>query len=178
MNWGPVKVINDDILQPGHTVPHHQHKNYDILGYLVDGELEHCDSLGNTVRATSPQVQHMWCGRSIWHTEQCVSTRPARYLQIWITPPSGYEQTPPQYRLVERDINYSPLPIMLKNTELSISAGVINGTHTFTLDSAYMYVVSGTVVCGDTTLGEGDGAEFRNYTLTAHYDAHIILFKR
>ena len=46
MNWGPVKVINDDILEPGYTVPNHQHKHYDILGYLVEGALEHCDSNG------------------------------------------------------------------------------------------------------------------------------------
>ena len=62
---------------------------------MVAGELEHTDSLGNKNRAVSGQIQHMWCGRSLWHTEACVSNVPARYLQIWITPKQQYLNSSP-----------------------------------------------------------------------------------
>ena len=67
MNWNCVKVINDDTQQPGGMVPNHEHKNYDILGYVVEGELEHTDSLGNVNRARARQNvvsaihQHVIC---------------------------------------------------------------------------------------------------------------------
>lgn len=181
MNWGPVKVINDDILQPQHTVPNHQHKNYDILGYLVEGELEHRDSLGNVVRASHPQIQHMWCGRSIWHTESCVSTTPARYLQIWITPKDEHRDTKPYYECITKSPEFSTIPINYCQ-DITIRAGILTGQHTHTINSAYLYVVSGTVSFAngvDTlTLVEGDGCEIHNQEFTADYNAHILLFQR
>ena len=59
MNWGSLKVINDDTQQPGGCVPTHEHKNYDIFGYIVSGTLKHTDSLGNNVVAQAGQIQHI-----------------------------------------------------------------------------------------------------------------------
>jgi redox-sensitive bicupin YhaK (pirin superfamily) len=176
MNWGNLKVINDDIQQPGNMVPNHEHRNYDILGYMVEGELEHKDSLGNVVRAVPGQVQHMWCGSSIWHTEAAVSTTPARYLQLWITPKDEYRDTDPFYEIIAKDPNiYGPIAVALKQ-DITINAGWLRGTHILNTSRGYLYVVEGTVQGADFTLNEGDGAEL-NADITADFNAHILLFQ-
>jgi len=177
INWGNLKVINDDVQQPGNMVPNHEHCNYDILGYLVEGELEHKDSLGNVQRACPGQIQHMWCGSSIWHTEASVGTVPARYLQLWITPKDSLKNTDPYYEIIEKDPNtYGPIAVNLQQ-DMNINAGMITGTRTLNIrNGAYIYIVSGTVRGNNFTLNEGDGAELYS-DLTADFDAHIILFE-
>jgi redox-sensitive bicupin YhaK (pirin superfamily) len=175
-NWGSLRVINDDLQQPGNMVPNHEHRNYDILSYVVEGELEHRDSLGNTVRARLGKIQHMWCGRSIWHTEASVGTVPARYLQIWITPRVTLRDTDPYYEIIDKDPGvFGPVDIDLKQ-KMRIQAGWLAGTHTLNISNAYIYVVCGTVTGKDFKLTEGDGAELLS-DLTANFDAHIILFE-
>ena len=174
MSWGNLKVINDDLQQPGNRVPNHEHKNYDILGYMVEGELEHTDSLGNVSRARPGQIQHMWCGSSIWHTEASVGTVPARYLQILITPKQEYYNTDPYYEIVDKDTHFGDLGIELKQT-MRIRGGVLD--HAVTATTAYLYVVTGTCQIDGVVLGEGDGAELNNETIWPVDDPHIILFE-
>ena len=176
MNWGNLKVINDDILQPGHMVPKHEHKNFDILGYLIEGKLEHWDTCGNLNTAEPGEIQHMWCGRSIWHTERCISTTPARYLQIWITPEQQYFNTEPFYEIAVKSLDYGPIPIQFRQN-ISINAGNIAGNHTINTTNAYLYIVSGTVRGDDFTLEEGDGA-YLTEPITAEFAAHILLFEQ
>jgi len=174
--WGNLRVINDDVQQPGNCVPNHEHRNYDILSYVVEGELEHQDNLGNTVRARPGQIQHMWCGKSMWHTEASVGNVPARYLQIWITPQVTLRDTEPYYKIVKKNPNvYGPITVDLKQ-DMRITAGVLTGTHTLNTSNAYIYVISGTVKGSNFTLCEGDGAELDS-DLTANFNAHIILFE-
>ena len=176
MNWGNLRVINDDVQQPGNMVPNHEHRNFDILGYMVEGELEHTDSLGNTARARPGQIQHMWCGSSIWHTEAAVSTTPARYLQLWITPKPELQNTEPYYEIIEKDPNtYGPIAVDLKQ-DLRISAGWLKAQTTLPVSNAYIYIIEGTVKGTDFMLNEGDGAEL-DANLTAEFNAHILLFE-
>ena len=175
-NWGNLKVINDDVQQSGNMVPNHEHRNFDILSYVVAGELEHKDSLGNTARATPGQIQHMWCGKSIWHTEASVGTTPARYLQLWIEPKKELRNTAPYYEIVKKDPDvYGPILVDLQQ-DMTIHAGWIRGSTTLNISRAYLYVVKGTLQGTDFTLNEGDGAEL-DCDLTADFDAHIVLFE-
>jgi len=176
MNWGNLKVINDDLQQPGNMVPNHEHRNFDILGYLVEGELEHKDSLGNVQRARPGQIQHMWCGKSIWHTEASVGSVPARYLQLWITPKDSLKDSNPYYEIIEKDPDtYGIIPVTLQQ-DMTISAGWIRNNTTIKTSNAYLYVVEGTVQGNNFDLQEGDGAELDS-DLTASFNAHIILFE-
>lgn len=177
MSYGNLKVINDDLQQPDNMVPLHQHLNYDILGYMISGTLEHTDSLGNRQIAVPGQVQHMWCGSGIWHTEACISAIPARYIQIWITPKEEYKDTTPCYELIEKDMtSYGLIPVSLKQ-DMKIHAGQLNGDKTINIvRTAYVYVVSGEINGTDFTLKEGDGAELDS-DLIANFDAHILLFE-
>jgi hypothetical protein len=174
MNWGNLKVINDDRQQPGNIVSNHEHKNYDILGYLVEGELEHTDSLGNVNRAVPGQIQHMWCGSSIWHTEASVGTVPARYLQIWITPKQEHLNTAPYYEVTDKSPEFGDLGIVLKQ-DMRIRGGIL--TEPVTATVGYLYVVSGTCSVNGITLTEGDGAELDNETVIPVDAAHILLFE-
>jgi len=176
-NWGSLRVINDDVQQPGNMVPNHEHRNYDILSYVVAGELEHRDSLGNTVRARPGQIQHMWCGRSIWHTEASVGIEPARYLQIWITPSVTLRDSDPYYEIIDKDSSvFGPVNIGLKQ-RMRIQAGWLTGIHTLNISNAYIYVVEGVITGTDFKLEEGDGAEL-NSDLIANFNAHILMFER
>ena len=174
MSWGNVKVINDDVQLPGNQVPNHEHKNYDILGYMVEGELEHKDSLGNVSRAQPGQIQHMWCGKSIWHTEASVGTVPARYLQLWITPRLEYFDTNPYYEIVNKDPKFGDLGIELKQS-MRIRGGIL--AELVTSQTAYLYVVAGTCYINGIRLAEGDGAELANETIVPGDNPHIILFE-
>ena len=175
MNWGNIKVINDDILQPNKMVPKHEHKNYDILGYLVEGELEHWDTLGNIRRAKPGQIQHMWCGSSIWHTEKCVSETPARYLQIWITPTQ--KNTTPYYEIYEKGPGFEQLNIDIKQ-KIKIFGGELQESRNILLNKeAYFYVVKGTAIGKDFSLSEGDGAELDPGLFSADFNGHFLLFE-
>ena len=172
MNYGPIKVINDDTQQPGGFVPNHEHKNYDIISYVVEGELEHTDSLGNVSRARAGQIQRMWAGSSIWHTEACVGDTPARYLQIWITP--NETNTPAEYQLYDRSAEFAPLPFQVKQ-DITIRAGML--TEPVTTKNGYVYVVDGSCEIAGHTLTIGDGAEVDTDKISPLDKCHIILFE-
>lgn len=175
MNWHCVKVINDDTQQPGGMVPNHEHKNYDILGYVVEGELEHTDSLGNVTRARAGQIQHMWCGSSIWHTERCIGNTPARYLQLWITPKQQHFNTPPAYQIINKGPEFGIIAVDFKQN-ITVKGGIL--TEKYQIHNAYLYVVSGSCVVNGVTLQQGDGAELYNSTDIDPIDSpHILTFE-
>lgn len=178
-NWKSLRVINDDCQQPGNMVPKHRHDAFDILGYMVSGELEHWDSCGNLSRAQAGQIQHMHCGSGIWHTEASVGIAPARYIQIWVINPVFTEavKEAPYYELLDKGPEFSKIPIEFKSG-MEIWAGVIDGHETITVESAYVYVVSGSFDIGGMGLSECDGAELSG-DLTAEFtDCHMLLFKQ
>ena len=175
MNWRSLKVINDDILQPGYMVPKHEHRNYNIFGYMVEGRLEHWDTEGNRVVASPGQIQHMWCGRSIWHTEKCISETPARYLQIWLTPNRNLD-TKPYYEQYHKGPEFGPISIDI-NSDLKISGGLLSSS--YTTSASYIYVVSGSCSVAGIMLNEGDGGSITSPTEIIPVDnPHIILFEQ
>lgn len=173
MNWNCVKVINDDTQQPGGMVPNHEHKNYDILGYVVEGELEHTDSLGNVTRAKAGQIQHMWCGKSIWHTEKCIGDTPARYLQLWITPNRNLNSTP-SYQVIDKGPEFSTIPVEF-NQDITVKGGILSTE--YATQKSYLYVVSGSCTINGQTLSQGDGAELYNETIIPIGSPHLLLFE-
>ena len=140
MNWGPLRTINDDRAEPGFSTPWHPHYNLDILGYVISGTVHHVDNLGNDVTANPGQVQHMWCGSEIQHSEANDSSETNRYLQIWIKPESGADPNP-YYELVDRDPYYAPLPMAFKNTHIQVSGGLLRDS--IQLTNSYLLVLEG-----------------------------------
>jgi redox-sensitive bicupin YhaK (pirin superfamily) len=190
MNWGVLEVINDDILQPGHTVPKHEHKNMEILGYIVNGPCHHWDSLGNKCLAESGSVQRMSSGSSIWHTESNQTDQPIRYLQLWIRPsvtntPAEYTQ---QHFSREQKLNTFCLiaskvgPIVIKQ-QAQVWAGIFTEDYVQRLDPQrryYLYLVLGSATVNDIDINEGDGIAIEKsdgISVTKSNNAEILLFE-
>jgi redox-sensitive bicupin YhaK (pirin superfamily) len=100
VNWGPLRVFNDDVVQPGGGFGMHPHKDMEIITYVLAGELEHRDTLGHREVVQSGEVQVMSAGKGIVHAERNPSrTDPVHLLQIWVIPRTRggeprYEQRP------------------------------------------------------------------------------------
>ena len=176
LNWGPIMTINDDRADPGFITRHHEHKNLDILSYVVRGQVHHKDNLGNELQALPGQVQHMSCGQGIWHTEGNISNETNRYLQIWITPNQLLPNWNPEYRLITRDPKFSKLPLELKNTRIEVWAGNLHGD--YLVDSwSYLLVLEGACSVGDFNLEEGDAIDITEMSEVKSNGAHLLLFK-
>jgi quercetin 2,3-dioxygenase len=87
LNWSALRVFNDDVIQPGGVFDFHPHKDMEIVSYIVSGELEHRDRLGNRHVNRAGEVQVMSAGKGIVHAESNPSkTEPMRLIQLWILP--------------------------------------------------------------------------------------------
>ena len=82
-----LRVINDDVVAPGHGFPQHPHRNMEIVTYVISGDLTHEDSMGHAKTVGAGGVQYMSAGSGLTHSEFNASkTKPVHFLQIWITP--------------------------------------------------------------------------------------------
>ncbi len=87
MNFGALRVLNDDVIGPGTGFGRHRHNNMEIISIPLEGDLEHKDSMGNVAVIKQGDVQVMSAGSGIYHSEfNDNADREAKFLQIWVFP--------------------------------------------------------------------------------------------
>ena len=195
MGFGNLRVINEDRVQPGKGFGTHGHDNMEIISYVIEGALEHRDSMDNGSVIRPGDVQRMTAGTGVTHSEFNHSgDDQVHFLQIWILPDTanlepGYEEKrfdradkQNQLRLVgSRDARDGSVRI---HQDVDLYASVLlEGTaltHNFRDGrKGWLQVVSGSVRANGETLDAGDGAaitELNELTLDAVSDAEVLLF--
>jgi quercetin 2,3-dioxygenase len=86
MQFGALRVVNDDLVTAGGGFDMHPHRNMEIISYVVDGELTHGDSLGNRKTITRGEIQYMSAGSGVLHSEYNNGKETLRFVQICIVP--------------------------------------------------------------------------------------------
>ena len=100
MGFGPLRVINDDVIAAGRGFGMHPHRDMEIITVMIQGQLNHRDSMGNSGVINAGDVQRMSAGTGIVHSEMNEGHEACRLLQIWIEPSEeglspAYEQRTP-----------------------------------------------------------------------------------
>ena len=90
INFGVLRVLNDDIIHANSGFDTHPHANMEIVSYIIEGEITHKDSMGNEEVLKAGEVQYLSAGDGIYHSEfNKHKTKDLRLLQIWIVPPKS-----------------------------------------------------------------------------------------
>jgi redox-sensitive bicupin YhaK (pirin superfamily) len=125
LNWGALRVFNDDVIAPGKGFGTHPHRDMEILTYVLDGELEHKDSMQNVGVVRAGGVQYVSAGTGIAHSEYNHSNeRPVHLVQMWVLPQAQglrpqYGQV--DYTLEERRNRWLPIASGEKSVESKIA---------------------------------------------------------
>ncbi|HEY3281235.1 MAG TPA: pirin family protein [Armatimonadota bacterium] len=192
MGFRSLRVINEDWIRPDAGFGMHPHRDMEILTVVLEGTLEHKDSLGSTGLIRAGEVQRMTAGTGIVHSESNPSSSDAVHmLQIWLFPDRGgldpsYEQrgfgadAPGLQLLASRDGREGSLSL---NQDADLYRGTWEsgeGTE-FVLApgrAAWVQVLSGVVVVNGTRLEQGDGAavEGEDVSLRAEDATQVLLF--
>ncbi|PSC75914.1 pirin domain-containing [Micractinium conductrix] len=95
MNFGALRVLNDDLVKPRNGFGAHPHSNAEIFSYILSGELSHADSMGRVESLPRGCVQYMSAGTGVVHEEMNNGDATCRFLQVWMTPDARGHK--PQY---------------------------------------------------------------------------------
>jgi quercetin 2,3-dioxygenase len=195
VHFGPLRVINEDRVQPGGGFAPHRHEDMEIISYVLDGELEHRDSLGTGSIIRPGDVQRMSAGRGVQHSEfNGSNSEPVHFLQIWILPnergiESSYEEQ--HFSVGERRgrlrLIASPDRTdgsVLIHQDARVYAGLFDGGESATLELApdrrlYLQVARGQITADGATLAAGDALKLtdtRTLSLREARQAEVLVF--
>jgi quercetin 2,3-dioxygenase len=195
IEFGPLRVINEDRVQPGAGFGTHGHRDMEILSYVLEGALAHRDSMGNGSTIRPGDVQRMSAGTGVQHSEFNPSpTEGVHFLQIWIRPDRlgiapSYEEKHFDAadrrgrlrRIASPDGRDGSVRI---HQDASLFAGLFNGNESARLEVApkrriYVHVARGSVQANATQLNAGDALKLQNertLELAAGKNAEVLVF--
>ena len=195
VHFGKLRVINEDRIAPGKGFGTHPHQDMEIVTYVINGAIEHKDSMGNGTVIKAGEVQRMTAGTGVLHSEFNHSQEEElHWLQIWIFPEQknlepSYEQT-----LFSRDEKLNTLRLIGSrdgregsitiHQDVDLYASVLDSGKEVSLNDVtdrriFVQIVSGDIVVNDQQLFAGDGLEIRDadaVKVRAITDAEFLLF--
>ena len=195
MGVSNLRVINDDTVAPGGGFAEHGHNDMEIISYVLDGALEHKDSMGNGSVIRPGDVQRMSAGTGVTHSEyNHSSAEPVHFLQIWLQPnrlgvEPSYDQ---QHFPIEDRRGRWKLLVSPDGRDGSIAThqdALMFGTllapgetldYRFDADrQGYLHLARGRLQVGNVTLRQGDGLKIQKHELLqlkGIEDAEILMF--
>lgn len=194
INFGALRVINDDLIKAGTGFDTHPHRDMEIVTYVINGELTHGDSMGNKNTITRGYVQYMSAGTGVYHSEHNFGKDELRLLQIWILPDKkGYKPSYGDHRFdwddrkntwlhmvssmdgaapikINQDMNIFSIEL---EKEKEINFPVTEGRQ------AYLVQIEGTSLVNDILLEERDAMEIveESILIKAEQNSHILILE-
>ena len=174
MGFRALRVINDDRVTAGAGFGQHPHDNMEIISYVVEGALEHKDSMGTGSVIRSGDVQLMSAGTGVTHSEfNASSTEPVRFLQIWLPPATRGLKPSYQQRHFAHASRTNALRLIVSpdgaddslkiHRDVRILGGLLDPAKRLTYETSHdrhtwLQIVKGELIVNETTrLQEGDG---------------------
>ena len=195
VEFGPLRVINEDRVQAGAGFGTHGHRDMEIISYVLAGELAHKDSMGNGSTIRPGDVQRMSAGTGVRHSEFNPSqSEQVHFLQIWIQPASqgiepGYEEKRFAAEEKRGRLRLIASPdradgSVLIHQDARVYAGFFDGAEQARLDvngkrRIYVHVARGAVEVNDVDLDSGDAialTDTATLTLSKGRNAEVLVF--
>jgi quercetin 2,3-dioxygenase len=195
MGFGPLRVINDDVIAPGRGFGMHGHRDMEIVTYVMQGSLSHKDSLGNGTTILPGDVQRMSAGKGILHSEFNEEQHgPTHLLQIWIEPVErGLRPSYEQKHFTEAD-KRGRLRLVASgdgregsvtiHADASLYVGLINGEEKVEQGlsparKAYVHMARGQALVNGHVLKAGDAMKLEgeaSLSISQGQQAEVLLF--
>jgi len=195
MGFSHLRVINEDRIKPGTGFPTHGHRDMEIITYVLEGGIEHKDSMGNGSIIQTGELQRMTAGTGVTHSEYNASHETdAHFLQIWILPhrrgltpdyeqkPFAIEQNTGQLMLLASPDGRADSVTIHQNTLLYAGRFEAGDEITHILPKGrkgYLQVVRGQVNFNGHDLATGDGAQIQlepELQIRAETASEVLLF--
>lgn len=195
LNFGVLRVLNDDIVHPHSGFDMHPHSDMEIISYVVEGEITHKDSMGNEEILKKGEVQYMSAGTGVMHSEYNHSNTDLRLLQIWILPPQkGVNPLYGSYRFIqeERHNKFLHMVSSIKgqakikiHQDVNIFVSQLDTSHTleFAIQNKrqiYFVQIEGSCEVNGIKLNDADALKVvdeTELTIEALTNAHFILIE-
>ncbi|HEV2883912.1 MAG TPA: pirin family protein [Pyrinomonadaceae bacterium] len=189
-----LRVINEDFVEAKRGFPTHAHRDMEIITYILQGALEHRDSMGSGSIIRRGDLQRMSAGTGVTHSESNPSEEPVHLLQIWIIPREQGIQPDYEEKKIPDDEKKNKLRLVVSpegdkgsvkiNQDAKVYASLLDSEKTVThqlVDGrhAWIQVAAGAVTVNDVELKQGDGAAISHEAtvqISAREPAEILLF--
>ncbi len=195
IQFGALRVLNDDLVGPGTGFNAHHHENMEILSYVINGELTHGDSMGNRQTLSRGHVQYMSAGTGVIHSEHNYGHEVLRFLQIWIFPDKkdyapqygdhrfGWDERIGKWMPIASGDGDKRFPIQI-HADVHVFASLIPRGESLSFEiksgrQAYLVAVEGDAMVNDTALEERDAMEIveENVQIHAETTAHMLILE-
>ncbi|KZL90383.1 pirin family protein [Clostridium magnum] len=194
MNFGVLRVINDDLVEAGTGFDTHPHRNMEIISYVVNGELTHGDSMGNKNTITRGHVQYMSAGTGVYHSEHNLGKEELRFLQIWILPDKkNYKPNYGDYKFNWNDRQNTWLH-MVSSKDGNAPIKINQDMNIYSLElekgkeisfpvkegrQAYLVQIEGSSIINHILLADRDGMEIieEDISIRSEQTSHILILE-